>query len=296
MDFPSQILGTVLLRPYVLVFLLAYIAACSLHLGLKRALLFAAAGYAVAWLSEYSSIHTGIPYGHYYYIETTRDRELWVLGVPFMDSISFVFLSYASYSMALLVRSPLFTGQGVYLLETRQIRDSFRTRLMGALFFVYLDIVIDPVALRGSRWFLGQIYGYPGGGIYFGVPISNFIGWFVVGFALIYLLQKIDRFLDRSKVTDKTGWSYSWRYMPGPALYLSVLIFNLAVTFFIGEYNIGWAGIFIVVLPLALVISFLLSRRSWEIRGAVEAHVRDFPRAVLPSSYENQRSGKTIMP
>ena len=39
-------------------------------------------GYALAWLSEYSSIHTGIPYGLYKYIETTRGRGTLGDGCP----------------------------------------------------------------------------------------------------------------------------------------------------------------------------------------------------------------------
>ena len=45
---------------------------------------------------------------------------------------------------------------------------------------VCLDLIIDPVALRGDRSFLGKLYYYPNGGLYFGVTIANFIGWFVV--------------------------------------------------------------------------------------------------------------------
>jgi hypothetical protein len=65
-----------------------------------------------------------------------------------------------------------------------------------------LDVIIDPVALRGSRWFLGQIYGYPQPGVYFGVPISNFAGWFAMGFVLIWALQAIDRFMEMKRLKD----------------------------------------------------------------------------------------------
>src|SRR5512143_2134124 len=106
------LLGTIVLRPYVFIFLLAYLLGCSLHLGVKRAVLFCIAGYLIAWLSEYSSIHNGIPYGYYYYVERTKGRELWVMGVPFMDSLSYVFLAYASYCMALLVSSPFLFSRG----------------------------------------------------------------------------------------------------------------------------------------------------------------------------------------
>ena len=83
-----QALNTIVLRPYVFIFLLVYLVGCSLHLGVKRAVLFCSAGYFIAWLSEYSSIHNGIPYGYYFYIENTKGRELWVMGVPFMDGVS----------------------------------------------------------------------------------------------------------------------------------------------------------------------------------------------------------------
>ena len=276
------LLDTILLRPYVFIFLAVYLAGCSLHLGLKRALLFGIAGYAIAWLSEFSSIHNGFPYGHYYYLDGTREKEIWVLGVPLMDSISYVFLSYASYSLALLVSSPLRHSRWmVYVLETGKIRNSFQVRMLGALLFVYLDIIIDPLALRGDRWFLGRIYGYPEQGVYFGVPLSNFLGWFVVGFSMILVLQKIDWYLRKKGVSDLIGYKYPWRFLIGPALYIGVLVFNLSVTFFIREHMLGWAGIFIVVLPAFLMYSIVRGRISQEsAETAVAEHYRDFPQAM----------------
>jgi uncharacterized membrane protein len=284
-SFFALLAHTVALRPYVFVFFLVYLVGCSFHLGLKRALLFGAAGYFITWLSEYSSIHNGFPYGLYYYIDQTRNKEVWVMGVPLMDSMSYVFLAYASYTMALMVISPVLFSRGImYLLETKKIRGSLYAAILGALFMVYLDIIIDPVALRGGRWFLGQIYGYPSGGVYFGVPISNFGGWFLTGFLLIFALQKIDKYLDIAKVRDYYGRRYRWRYLVGPALYVGVLCFNLWVTFSIGEYNLGWAGLFITLMPAALIFSAIKVKLSHAdlIPTDVESHLRDFPDAVLP--------------
>jgi uncharacterized membrane protein len=283
MEFFSQIFGTIILRPYFVAFLLAYFLACSLHLGLKRAFLFAIAGYCIAWASEYSSIHNGIPYGHYYYICHTKGIELWVLGVPFMDSMSFVFLSYASYSMALFALSPSVRAGGVYLLENRKIRHSMKVRSLGALFCMGLDVIIDPVALKGDRWFLGQIYGYAEKGVYFGIPVSNFIGWFIVAFCLIYVLQSIDRLLTAKKVKDRFGAACTWRYLPGPALYLSIIIFNLSVTLLIGEYSLFRAGAFMVLLPIVLFVVFMRAMSAGVGSGeCIKAHLEDFPDVVLP--------------
>jgi len=282
-SFLTQLLNTIILRPYVFIFLIVYMLGCSLHLGVKRALLFTISGYLITWLSEYSSIHIGLPYGTYYYIELTRDRELWVFGVPFMDSLSYVFLAYSSYSMALLTVSPLRRSRGViYLLETRAIRNSLLVGALGTIFLVYLDIIIDPLALKGSRWFLGQIYGYPEEGAYFGVPISNFIGWLIVGFILIFILQRIDYYLDLKRIRDYAGYNYRWRFLVGPALYLGILIFNLSVTFYIGEYNLGWVGIFIVMLPIFLIGTTLKIKLSqMNQQKEIAEHLRDFPEAKI---------------
>lgn len=277
----TSLLNTIALRPYVFIFLLVYLIGCSFHLGLKRAVLFCVIGYFLTWLSEYSSIHNGFPYGYYRYIETTMSTELWVLGVPFMDSLSYVFLAYASFSLALLAASPVRLGKKViYILETKDLRYSLKTTLLGAVFMTCLDVIIDPVALRGERWFLGKIHEYPAGGIYFGVPISNFAGWFIVGFILILALQRIDRYL--GEVGDIAGYRFPWRYLIGPALYYSVLLFNLYMTFLIGEYTMAGTGIFIVVcLTTVLLYSKVrLSSRS-DTETALSAHLNDFPLAEI---------------
>lgn len=260
-NFLDLLLGTVRLRPYVFVFLLVYIIGCSLNLGLKRTVLFGIAGYLITWLSEFSSIHNGIPYGHYFYMEETRNRELWVWGVPFMDSLSYVFLAYASFSMALLAISPLRIVNGaIRILETKKIRHSLGVTFLGAILMLYLDVIIDPVALRGDKWFLGKIYGYPEEGIYFGVPVANFIGWFLVGFILIYALQLIDRLLARKGVSDFYGHRYPWRFLIGPGLYLGIAVFNLAVAFYIKEYTLVLVDIFILGLPAVLLFWILRLR------------------------------------
>ncbi len=93
-------------------------------------------------------------------------------------------------------------------------------------------MLIDPVSLRGSKWFLGQIYYYPVEGIYFGVTLSNFLGWFLVGLAIIYCFQKLDY---------KMGWSkeFAGNALMGPVLYFLNMVVILSGTFYIGEYLIG---------------------------------------------------------
>ncbi len=245
--------GTVVLRPYVFTFLAVYIVAGTMHIGWKKTLLYIPVGYALAWISEYCSIHWGFPYGDYYYIPATAGRELWVAGVPFMDSLSYVFLSYCSFSLALLVAGRITAPSGkIVLEESRRLRRSLGVLALGAVLFVLLDVVIDPVALLGDRWFLGKIYGYRHEGLYFGIPMSNFGGWLVVGVVLMAALQALDGVL-RSGEPETHSFALVGGRMLGPVLYFSVLVFNIAVTFSLREHLLGLVDLVIVALILALV-------------------------------------------
>jgi uncharacterized membrane protein len=244
--FLGLLAGTIWLRPYVFIFLGAYLTIAILELGAGRALAFLVLGYLISWAAEFCSIHFGFPFGEYLYIPATLDRELWVAGVPFMDSLSYVFLAYASYSLAQLALTPVrWEGRRFYLEGEAADRGSWRSLMLGAVLMVTLDIVIDPLALRGYRWFLGQIYGYPEGGIYFGITLSNFGGWFLVSLGLIRVLQFLITLTPSIPRWDRGRRRFPFQPLLGPGLYLGILCFNLAMTFIIGETCLGWVGIFI---------------------------------------------------
>ena len=229
--------GTIIMRPYVFIFFMVFLLICIPHIGWRKTFTFTGAAYLIAFLSEKLSISTGFPYGWYYYIDTTSYKELWIWGVPFFDSLSYVFLTYCSYTTALFILSPLATrGFDLITLETRAIRHSWAALILGAFLQTFLDIIIDPVALQGDRWFLGQIYSYHESGLHFGVPISNYAGWLLTSFVLVAALQQIDR-----RGEEKAPYrifAIPFRSLLGPLLYLSVLIFNWVVSFYIGEYLI----------------------------------------------------------
>ncbi len=262
-DLPGLLWGTILLRPYVFAFLAVYIMAGCGHIGWKTTLTFIPAGYSLAWLSEFSSIHWGFPYGDYFYIQSTANRELWVFGVPLMDSLSYVFLSYCSYSLAVFMMSPVsFRSGDPVTPQTFRIRLSRRTLILGAFLFMLLDMIIDPVALQGERWFLGRIYGYRHEGFYFGVPMSNFGGWLFVGVVLILTLQALERVFAQDSRREPAANRSSWIGLLGPALYFSVLLFNIAVTFYIGETLLGLVDLTLFAALLALIYFFIFNKSS----------------------------------
>jgi putative membrane protein len=278
-DILQIAIGTVTSRPYVFVFLAVYLLAASAHLGWKKTILFTIAGYLISFLSEFSSINTGFPYGWYHYIEAAKNRELWIAGVPFFDSISYVFLAYCSYATALLVVSPVKTMRGDFLtLETRAIRGSLAVLFLGSLFQAFLDIIVDPVALQGRRWFLGQIYGYKEMGCHFGVPLSNYIGWWVVSVLMVWALQIIDSRVGRKMERPAAGiLNLPFRALFGPLLYISVIVFNITVTLLIGEKLLATTGVFIFTLPIAIVTVLVIRRANRYTRDELAEHLRDYP-------------------
>jgi uncharacterized membrane protein len=280
-DILQIAIGTITMRPYVFAFLAVYLVAVVLHLGWRTTLLFTFCGYLISFASEFSSINTGFPYGWYYYLDATKNRELWLAGVPFFDSLSYVFLCYCSYATALWVLSPLKAWRwGVVLLETRAIRRSFAALLLGSLFQTFLDIIIDPVSLQGSRWFLGQIYGYREAGLHFGVPLSNYLGWWLVSALMIIVLQRIDAATNRSHSGDEPPRGI--RNLPckavlGPLLYISVVAFNLAMAWSIGERLHFLTGAFMYILPTVIVLVLLVRRANRYSKEEMAEHLRDYP-------------------
>jgi len=273
------LLATIALRPYVFIFLASFLFISIVNFGLRTTLLFTILTYAVSLACEWSSVHNGFPFGLYHYLDATRGRELWVFGVPFMDSLSFTFLAFASYSVALLLSVPLYrNGADLRILDTWEIRRAPRVWLISAVFMVMVDMVVDPLSVLGDKWFLGKIFWYDPPGPHFGVPISNYLGWFFVAAITIAIFQWLDAALNRGASRPAgTVPALPSRALLGPALYAGIVIFGITMLFIIDAPNIGWASVFIYLPFSVLAIHILTRRESWGDAAAVERHLTDFP-------------------
>lgn len=263
LHFFYLLFSTIAYRPYVFVFFACYLFLAVTHIGWKRTALFSVLAFLVAFLCEWSSAvaATGFPFGLYYYINETDDKELWIAGVPFMDSLSFTFLSYVSWELAITLTGRLQASwRDVQVLNREQVGRSWATTLLAPFLMMYLDIIIDPVALRGDRWFLGKIYYYPDGGSYFGITLANFLGWYFVCFVILRLFIQLEKIVFASTSNSASGiWSYRYKALGSAGLYFGILGFNLFMTFWIGERMLGVVGV-IIVLPLAAMILLALNK------------------------------------
>ena len=261
MDTLAQFLETIAFRPYVFLFMAAFLFAAIRLIGWPRAWRFWLISWATAFICEFSSTRTGIPFGWYHYTGSTVGQELYLSNIPVIDSLSFSFLLYASYCLALAFLLPASHSPGHMLLRLQlplSVRTGWPTLLLTTVFFTFIDIVIDPVALRGDRWFLGKFYYYPDPGVHFGVPIANYVGWAVVSLISLTIYLPVDRRFD--KLAAEPAGSATGAVLLGCGLYYAVLAFNLAVTFWIDEPLLGTTGLLIYFPITILLLLRLLGR------------------------------------
>ena len=251
---------TILFRPYVFVFLAAFLFSAIQLIGWQRTWRFWLISWATAFVCEFSSTRNGIPFGWYHYNGSTVGQELYFSNVPFMIPISFSFLLYAAYCVALCLLLPIEQSSPSTRPLLKPLRFDLAARtnwpvlLFTAFLFAFIDMVIDPVALRGDRWFLGKIYYYPDPGLHFGVPFANYVGWAVVGLISLAIYFPLERRLPALSPPP----SITPRLLLGVGLYYGVLVFNLGVTFWIGESFMGMSGL-LMHLPVITLLMFRLA-------------------------------------
>ncbi len=288
---------TITARPYVWAFLIAFLATAWPILGWRRMLLFLVTGYTVAFASEFCSIRTGFPYGFYWYVYDGLDPfELVVggrppagapegtpAGVPFFDSLSYSFMAYASYMLALFFTSPLHVKGAVdlQLADTRAIRGSTATWFLATFFMGLLDVIVDPVAFQGSKWFLGRIYGYRHEGAYFQVPFTNQLGWWLVSATTFFIVIALDRRFVRSDAGQRP---LPFRALLGPGIWIGCAVFQISIAFWIKETGLGFAGSYILAPVLALLSARALGAGGRASAEDVLAHERDNPALARPAT------------
>lgn len=235
-----ELLHSLVFRPYVTIFLLAFLALGWMEQGKLRTLIWLVTGYFVALAAEWGSINHGIPFGIYVYHYDELKNDLIVFGVPFFDSLSFSFLSYVSFSFAQYFMSPLWAeGFDLQRVTPRETRNSASVLFLGAMLMTVLDLVIDPLAHLGRHWFLGDIYHYPAPGVHFDVTLANYMGWFIVGWVIIFINQRIDRLLAWREFKLKRHPRIPHVPFKGafaPLFWAGIALFMLGIT-----YYLAWA-------------------------------------------------------
>lgn len=105
---------------------------------------------------ETFALFTGFPYGHFGYSDHLGYK---ILGqVPWTVAFAWTPLMLCAYTAA----------RSLFVSRIRRI-------VCSTFLLLAFDLVIDPGAVLLGFWH------YPSGGMYYGVPVSNYVGWLVSG-------------------------------------------------------------------------------------------------------------------
>jgi len=142
--------------PDVTVIATAFAILCMVRIhGLRGTMAFVALVFAIPYASEFVGVLTGVPYGTYEY----TGLRPWLFGlVPFFIFIAWINVSYLTIATTTL-------GLG---------RSSLWLAPLDGILAAAWDVIVDPLAVRAGYWAWASQEGF------YGVPLSNFLGWFLV--------------------------------------------------------------------------------------------------------------------
>ncbi|AFZ71221.1 putative membrane protein [Caldisphaera lagunensis DSM 15908] len=189
------IITSILSSIFVLIAL--YLIISYEEIGLKNTIKFLIISYVVSYIFEFLGVRYGIPFGKYYY--NPKGLGPLLFGVPLF--IPFLWASLGFFSLAV------------------------SNWLLAVLGMVTLDIAFDPLlSYKAKLWV------WITKGDYYGVPITNFIGWAIVSF-IFYAIYKINK----GKSPKKSVYSVSF--------YIEYLVSWIILDFIKGLWLAGLLGI-----------------------------------------------------
>jgi putative membrane protein len=218
-------------------------------LGNKKTAIFFIIALTFGLLFEAAGVKYGIFGHHYYYTIPTFFFGL----VPLATPISWAIIIYICYTIINLFllrfggNKPKKTDKLWYFIILTTLL-SFISGLMA----VNLDMILDPVSVapQVAAWI------WIGGGSYYGIPIGNFIGWFLVTVSTVFIFRCYEAIIPKSNTNPKVN-TYSYLYII--IIYIMYFLFNAVYAFKLGKIEyilIGattmWPFILIGLLALML--------------------------------------------
>ena len=136
--------------------------------GWRRATLAVAATVAMTVVVEALGTRTGIPFGRYDYSDALGPR---VALVPMVVPMAWFAMALPAREVAVALVGP--TGR------------PWSRLVVGAVALTAWDLFLDPQMVGEGYWT------WPGGGVYRGIPLSNFAGWLLISAVVMALLERM---------------------------------------------------------------------------------------------------------
>jgi uncharacterized membrane protein len=185
--------------------------------GWKKILVLMAICFTVAFAFESIGVASGKIYGEYHYTASLGPKFLGL--IPYIIPLAWFMMIYPALIMAQkLVRSSHPRGWKTLFVAAT-----------GGLMLTAWDLVMDPVMVSAGHW----IWDGPASSrLYFGIPIENFLGWWVTAAAIFLVFFFVSKNLQTSSsradvglpvlmyatIGGSTIFSAYLSGLPGPAL------------------------------------------------------------------------------
>jgi putative membrane protein len=155
----------------VVVFYLASLVHATVHRGLAGFGLVGIVVPAIALAAEALAVRTGIPFGDYEYTDVLG-WQIW--DVPVVVPLAWAMMAYPAYAAA-----------------TKLATRRWYVAVVGAWALMTWDLFLDPMMVELGAWTWND------DGLALGsipeVPLQNFLGWFVVGLVVTWVLTWLPR-------------------------------------------------------------------------------------------------------
>lgn len=235
---------------------------------LRGSMLFILICLVVGNIFENLGVLTGFPYGRYHFTSLMGPK---LFVVPVFLGLAYVGTAYLSWILACIIlnvsQNPLNGSRLV------------RVPLLAAFIMVAWDLAMDPIWSTVLHAWIWQH-----GGFYFGVPLTNFLGWYLV----VYIIYQSFALYLRNRPIDSAhlGASY-WRlpivfYAVSSAGNLILAIPHHAVAVISDPAGVQWR-ISCIVEACALVSVFVMGAfafAAWARLNKPDASIREFPATI----------------
>jgi len=181
---------------------ITFFLASATHAYISRGLAWAAGYLGITLVAslviEVVGVLTEFPFGSYAY---SPDLGPALLGVPLLIPVAWSMMAYP-----------------VLLAAQRLTAPGLPTILVGGALFASWDLFLDPQMVRQGYWtWVDATWILPG---VEGIPLQNFLGWLLAGFALMWMLERLPRKVAKDGVpTLMLSWVYASNVLAAAAFF-----------------------------------------------------------------------------
>jgi uncharacterized membrane protein len=166
---------------------------------------------------ENTSILTGFPFGHYHYTDALGPK---LFLVPLLIGPAYFASGYFAWVIGNVLVGELRRGSSAFL--------TVAVPFIAALVMVMWDLTFDPRASTiQHQWIWEQAGGY------FGVPLTNYLGWFFT----VYLFLQLFALLIRFRPGSETVTKFPRSHFAQAVLMYAVMGLTPVLTFVVGGNN-----------------------------------------------------------